>query len=850
MKRLITILLLVLLSVQCVEAQYVTFDKNGGGIDLAKCSVVYADDEWEGVKTAARNLRDDIYDVTGRRPDLNNQNAEYKLIVGTIGKSKSTDAIIKQHQLDLSKVRGQWESGMIAALDDKTAIILGADKRGTIFAIYDLSRSIGVSPWKFWADVPAEHHDYVAINAKNPVVFPSPKVKYRGIFLNDEAPCLSTWVQNTFPDSECPNADPKLAKGMNSHFYAKVFELLLRLKANFMWPAMWGNAFYADDADNSRIADEMGIVMGTSHHEPMARNHQEWARRRGADGPWDYAKNQKVIDQFFREGIRRSKGNEDLITIGMRGDGDAPMGGEEGHDDQYVMTLEKNKKLMERIFDNQRKIIAKETGKPASQRPQVWALYKEVQEYYDAGLRVPDDVTILVSDDNWGDIRRVPDHTRTGGWGIYYHVDYVGAPRNSKWLNVTQTQQMFEQLSLAYDFGIERLWILNVGDLKPMEYPIQLFCDMAYEPKAYNLQNVTDHTEKFFATVVSKDLAKEAARIYNQNCQYMARVTPEMLDSHTYNVETGEFKRVADDYARLEAEALRLWLQLPEKSKDAYFQTVLFPVQAMANLYDMYYAQAMNHYCAERNDPDANSWADRVSECFRRDSVLCAQYNTGIAGGKWNGMMIQKHIGYRSWNDNFPHEMLPETKRVASRQGGYTFNHGNGFVSIEAEHYYKADADGGVKWEIYPFYGRTRSAVALTPYTKPVGNSSLTYRFTLPEGFADSVKVHVIVKSTLDFKNVGGHQCAISIDGGDAQTVNFNADLLDKQPYQYTTFYPTVSRRVVEKVAAFKVNKPADFHTVTLTPKHPGIVFEKVIIDFGGYHGEYLFGPESEIKVE
>lgn len=843
-KRLILVLALAVLCGQVAEAQYVTFNKDDGGIDVSKCGLSCPDDAPEGVKIAVKNLDDDIFDVTGKKPSLN-QNPQYNIFVGTLG-TPSTDKLVKKQKINVSAINGKWEAGMIV-LNDNTIYIIGADMRGTIFAVYDLSKSLGVSPWKFWADVPTQKHDYAALKLSSPVVFPSPKVKYRGIFLNDEAPCLSTWVNNTFPDEKCPSAVKGLAKGMNSQFYAKVFELLLRLKANFMWPAMWGNAFYADDTENSKTASTMGIVMGTSHHEPMARNHQEWARRRGADGVWDYNTNQEVIDKFFREGIRRSKDNEDLITIGMRGDGDTPLGGREGHDDEYVMALDQNKKLMERIINNQRKIIAEETGKPAAQRQQVWALYKEVQEYYDAGLKVPEDVIILLSDDNWGDIRRVPDHKRAGGWGIYYHVDYVGAPRNSKWLNITQTQQMFEQLSLAYDFGIESLWVLNVGDLKPMEYPIQLFCDMAYEPKTYNLQNVTSHTEKFFESVAGAKYAKEAARIYNRNVQFMSRVTPEMLDSYTYNVATGEFKQVADEYARLESEALRLWLLLPEMYKDPYFQTILFPVQAMANLYDMYYAQAMNRYCAERNNPDANCWADRVSECFKRDSILCAQYNTGIANGKWNGMMIQKHIGYSNWNDNFPHDLLPPTKRVSEGDGGYIFAPGNGFISIEAEHYYSAKAADGVKWSIYPYYGRTRSAVALTPYTKPVGNSSLTYRFTLPKGYADSVKVHVIVKSTLDFKNVGGHECAISVDGQPVKTVNFNADLLDKQPYQYTTFYPTIARRVVEKVAGFKV-KDSDIHELTLTPKHAGIVFEKIVIDFGGYKGEYLFGTESEAR--
>ena len=284
----------------------------------------------------------------------------------------------------------------------------------------------------------------------------------------------------------------------------------------------------------------MGVMMGTSHHEPMARNHQEYARHRQKWGAWNYQTNQEKLDQFFREGIERMKGTEDIVTIGMRGDGDE------------AMSDKADTKLMERIINNQRRIIKEVTGKPAEKTTQVWALYKEVQDYYDAGLKVPDDVMILISDDNWGDIRRVPinekERSRKGGWGIYYHVDYVGAPRNSKWLNVTQTQQMFEQLSLAYDFGIRRMWILNVGDLKPMEYPIQLFMDMAWHPKEYTQQTVTDHTRRFFASALGQSsIADEAADIYNRNCQYMARVTPEMLDAETYNIETGEWRQVADD---------------------------------------------------------------------------------------------------------------------------------------------------------------------------------------------------------------------------------------------------------------------------------------------------------------
>ena len=472
---------------------------------------------------------------------------------------------------------------------------------------------------------------------------------------------------------------------------------------------------------------------------------------------------------------------------------------------------------------------------------------------------------MLVSDDNWGNIRRVPvnaqERNRKGGWGIYYHVDYVGAPRNTKWINVTQTQQMFEQLSLAYDFGIQRMWILNVGDLKPMEYPITLFMDMAWNPKEYTLQTVTDHTKRFFQSTLGSlspltshlsPLADEAADIYNRNCQYMARVTPEMLDARTYNIETGEWKQVADDYQRLEVRALRLYEQIPAEARDFYRQLLLFPVQAMANLYDMYYAQAMNQYLAKDNNPDANIWAECVAQCFRRDSLLCAAYNTDIAGGKWKGMMTQKHIGYRSWNDNFRTDILPKTTTVPDgSQGGYTFlpspTTSTGYISMEAEHYYSAEAAEGTQWTVYPYYGRTRSAVALTPYTKPVGSAKLTYRFQLPYD-VKKVTVHVVTKSTLDFLNVGGFEYSVSIDGGEAQTVNFNKTLVDRQPYMYSEFYPTIARRIVEKTVELPVTETDSMHNLTLQPKHPGIVFEKIVIDYGGYQPSYLYMDESPCK--
>jgi hypothetical protein len=707
---------------------------------------------------------------------------------------------------------------------------VGSDKRGTIYGIYELAQQLGVSPWYWWADVPVKHRASAYVLAGR-YTSGEPKVKYRGIFINDEAPCLTTWVKNTY------------GTDYGDHrFYSRVFELILRLKGNYLWPAMWGWAFYADDPMNSQLADEMGVVIGTSHHEPMARNHQEWTRNRKEYGAWNYATNQTVIDKFFTEGIERMKNTEDIVTIGMRGDGDE------------AMSKETDVQLLERVVKNQRKIIEKVTKRPAKETLQIWALYKEVLDYYDAGMRVPDDVIILLCDDNWGNVRRLPnekERKHPGGWGMYYHVDYVGAPRNTKWLNVTPIQNMWEQLQLTYDYGVDKLWVLNVGDIKPMEYPITLFMDMAWNPTRYTAKNLLEHPRAFCAQQFGDDQANEAMRILNLYSKYNGRVTAEMLDKNTYNLETGEWKQVSDEYLKLEAEALRQYLSLKPEYRDAYKQLILFPVQAMANIYEMYYSQAMNHKLFAENNPKANEWAENVVRTFKRDAELSYDYNKVMANGKWNGMMIQKKIGYTIWNDNFPADKLPEVFRIENPEtavGNYIFSPSVGFVAIEAEHYYTLKDAANAKWTVIPYMGRTLSGISLMPYSQSVDNASISYKMKLPEN-VKTVTVHVVVKSTLAFKNLDGHRYKVGFNGGDEQIINFNSDLNEKKENIYTIFYPTVARRVVEKKVELNVPASVDgMQLLTLSPLDPGIVFEKIVVDFGGYKNSYLFMNESDCK--
>ena len=791
---------------------------------------IYMDtNDCKGVSYAAHALLKDIKSVSGATATLTSDAGFLKkadtvrpaIIVGTIGHSAAIDQLVKQKRINGNLLKGKREKFIITLIDGQL-VIAGSDRRGTIYGIYELSQQMGISPWYDWADVPVEHHDSIFVN-KGIYTDGEPAVRYRGIFLNDEAPCLTSWVKNTY------------GTDYGDHrFYQRVFELVLRLRGNMMWPAMWGWAFYADDPENEKTADEMGVVMSTSHHEPMARNHQEYARNRKGWGPWNYQKNKANLQKFFREGIERMKGTEQIVTIGMRGDGDE------------AMSAEADTKLMTNIINDQRKIIADVTGRKASETPQVWALYKEVLDYYDKGMKVPDDVTLLLCDDNWGNVRRVPnakERKHKGGWGLYYHVDYVGAPRNSKMLNVTPVQNPWEQLTLAYENGIDRLWILNVGDLKPMEYPISQFMDMAWNPRKYDVNNITRHTRNWCAQQFGESQADEAARILNLICKYNGRCTPEMLDKNTYSLENGEWQEVVNQYLQLEADALRQYNSLPASYHDAYRQIILFPIELMSNLHQMYFAQAQNHALYKQGNPKANVWADECERLFKRDSLICDYYNHKMAGGKWNGMMTQKHIGYKSWNDDFEKDTCPELLRVTSKDGVIICEN-NGVVEIEAPYYSSKTDAAEAKWTEIPFMGKSVSAMTLMPYTKSVKGASITYKFKMQvsktsDGKAfngkQKVRIHVITKSTLDYLNKGGLTYGVSLDGASPVEVNFNKDLNEKPENIYNIYYPTIATRIVDQVIELELPATADgIHTLTLTPNDPAIIFEKIVIDGRG----------------
>ncbi|MCL1938935.1 MAG: glycosyl hydrolase 115 family protein [Candidatus Azobacteroides sp.] len=798
------------------QSNYFSLTENGRPIPI-KSDVI---NDYPGVCRAADTLKADFKRVTDHEAAVSGKTA---ILIGTVGKSELIDPLLKQGKIEKNDLLGKREKFIITVVDnpsqdiEKALVIAGSDKRGTIYGIYELSKQIGVSPWYWWADVPVERHTDIFVR---PGVYTDgePSVVYRGIFINDEAPALQGWSNEQF-------------KGVNSKMYAHVFELILRLKGNFLWPAMWNNAFYDDDPASGALADTMGIIVGTSHHEPLGRAHDEW--RRHGKGAWNYEKNSAELQDFWQKGMERMKNYETVVTIGMRGDGDEPM------------SKEADVNLLQKIVEDQRNIIAQVTGKDADQTPQVWALYKEVQEYYDKGMRVPDDITLLLCDDNWGNVRKLPHldaPKHRGGYGMYYHFDYVGGPRNYKWLNVSQIQRIWEQMSLTYSHGVDKLWVVNVGDLKPMEFPISFFLDMAWNPNRFNASNLFQYTEDWCAQQFGKKYASEAARLIDLYTQYNRRVTPELLDANTYSLENyNEFETVVNEYKELAMDAFRLYNLIPNAYKDAFDELVLFPINGCCNLYEMYFAVAKNRAYARQQDPKANEWADKVKTCFERDSLLTVHYNCDIANGKWPHMMDQVRIGYTDWQQP-PHSIMPDVQYVHSQSDAEQhapFVEKDGYVSIEAEHFARSKGSDKIHWEIIPNLGKTLSAVTIFPQNVyPKANEQLYLEYDVIFTSTGLFTVEVFLAPTLNFNANEGLRYAISFDGGEEKIVNFNGHYNGELgKWQGESIIRSSSQHLISE---------AGKHSLRFRVLEPGIVLEKINIDTGGLKPSYLGAPESE----
>ncbi len=849
MKRSLTILFLFI-AVHSTAQSLIADKTSGNSFSLDRATIYVDSADHMVVQISAKLLQNDIQAVTGKRLPISHTlvNTGNMIVIGSLDRSSFIKKLTGNKRINEADIKDKWEGYLLQTLSEPQSgnalIIAGSDRRGTAFGVFEFSRLIGVSPWYWWADVPVKKRERININ-KGIKIVDAPKVRYRGIFINDEAPALSNWSKSTFG-------------GFNHLFYEKVFELMLRLKSNYIWPAMWGNAFYDDDSLNIKMADEYSIVVGTSHHEPLMRAHAEW-KKYGKGQKWNYDSTETGLKEFWKSGMQRA-GNEKIVSLGMRGDGDEPMSGE-------TATA-----LLERIVKDQRQIIEEVTGKPATETPQLWALYKEVQDYYDKGMRVPDDVTLLLCDDNWGNIRKLPrpdEKPRKGGYGIYYHFDYVGGPRNYKWVNTNPLPRIWEQMHMAWEYNARQIWIVNVGDIKPMEFPISFFLDYAWNPEKIGADDLQKYTEDWAAAQFGKEHAKEIADILAKYAKYNSRRKPELLNENTYSLDNHrEFATVVADYNRLLERTLTINALLSPAHRDAYFQLVLHPVKACANLNEMYFHVALNRQAYKNKYAKANEFADKVKQLYSNDSLISLQYHR-LNGGKWNHIMSQTHIGYTYWQQP-PVQKMPDIKYVPADSivdepkqylkdimgsrapGGIK---GNIFteweesgVSMEACHFTNAVNSNGIEWKILPDLGRTGSAVTSFPVTSapqtPGGNAPhLEYEiYTYSK---DSIKINAYFSPSLNYFNTEeGLQYAISTDDETPQIISINKDDKNTGTGIWSKW---VSENIIIKRTGHYFLKPGK-HIVKYWVVNPGVVLQKLVLDPGGVLSSYFGPPETIVK--
>ena len=933
-------------------------------------ATIYVDSsDHVGVVRAANDLKADVARVTSLSPAISHEEkslGKNAIIVGTIGKSRIIDQLIREGKIEIAQISGKWESFFVQVVPKplpgvaSALVICGSDKRGTIYGIYDLSEEMGVSPWYWWADVPVQHKDSLFVKAGK-FVQGSPAVKYRGIFLNDEAPDLSNWITEKF-GTVATGTNPPVPPGVanyNRQFYTNLFELILRLKGNYLWPAMWNNAFNEDDTNNPVLADEYGIVMGNSHQEPMLRAQKEWDRRyQKTLGSWNYAKHPEAVENFWREGIRRNKNFESIITIGLRGANDTPMaeGGPEA-----------NMALLKKIVGVQRKMIAEEVNPDVTKVPQLWCLYKEVLDFYNAGMRAPDDVTLLWAEDNWGNVRRLPtaeERQRSGGAGVYYHFDYHGGPRNYQWLNTSPIAKIWDQMSLAKQYGADRIWIVNVGHFKGCEFPLEYFMSLAWNSDRWTNDNIDEFTRLWAEREFGPVFAGDIADILSKYTKYNGRRKPELLAPNTYSlVNYQEAENVVADFKTITDRAEEIYNKLPADRRDAFYQLVLFPIKASALVNELYLAAGKNALFARQGRASANDFAAETRKLFQADTNLMAYYNHTFAGGKWNHFMDQTHLGYTTWQDppqnslraiplaeievpdaaalgvvvegsefawpgatneavlptfdvfnqqrhyidvfnkgktsfNFtatasePWITLGETtgtvekdkrlwvsvdwskapKGAASgtvkltgttndivvkvnafnpkeptRDSLQGFVEGEGFVSIEPEHFTKKTDAGANRWIKIQDYGRTLSGMRATqpvdaPSATP-GKDSPCLEYQMYLFSTGAVEVATITAPTLNFVPGRGLRFAVSFDDEAPQIITL-------VPGNYSA---QNGNRDWEKSVADNARYAGSMHTLVKSGRHtlkfwmvdPGVVLQKIVVDLGGVKQSYLGPPES-----
>ncbi|MGB9406470.1 MAG: glycosyl hydrolase 115 family protein [Terracidiphilus sp.] len=802
------------------------------------------------VRTVAGVFAEDVERVSGTRPTIIDSPIagmrDEPVIVGVVGHSAILDRLKRTGKLDTRAIEGKWESALTIVVEHplpgvrRALVIAGSDRRGMAFALFTLSRQMGVSPWYWWADVPVAQHDAVYVDAVLHVQH-EPSVQYRGIFLNDEDWGLRPW--------SAKKMDPQLGN-IGPHTYERIFELLLRLRANSLWPAMHpGTLAFNAVPENAKLADKWGIVMGSSHSEALLRNNVgEWDEKR--DGPWNYQVNRAAIDAYWDKRVRENGGYENFYTVGMRGVHDSGL--------EATGTAEEKARLVEAAMRSQRQILAAHVDKDVAKIPQVVWLYKESLELYRAGMKVPGDVTLGWTDDNYGYLRQLPtvaEQQRPGGSGIYYHVSYWGSPHDYLWLCSTPPALIREEMMKAYDHNARRYWVLNVGDLKPAEIDIDYFMQLAWdEPRVSNMdqKSFLDH---WFAEQFSSSQADEMAGIITRYYQLNFVRKPEFMgfNGHEDGINRTAFNPLAwgdqnrtrlSQWQQLRDDAIALAKRVKADDRDAYFELVGYPVEAAAEQNAKFLFTDHSYLDAHLHE-DPSSDAAMAQAAYDRIQSLTAEYNS-LDGSKWDGMMSAAPRDRQVF-------LMPRMATAADVPLSASWAAGDEAtqtISINATHFTRKSDGELSKWNILPELGISGASVVYGEPGLP-GFASVNsgaadapwLEYVLPvakEGNA-TLTLHLLPTFAIDSQH--RLRYAIALDG--ATPVEMDASGSGEW---HENSAPAWAENVLRNSALAKLplgRLMAGTHKLRLIYRDPGVVFEHIVVSFDGAAPAYPVPPEN-----
>lgn len=771
----------------------------------------------ELIEWAVRDFADDLEAITGREiPVIKSNLPDSTIPQNAIFFGRFDDPLISSAgATEAESLAGKWETFTIRE-SRGNLLVAGSDIRGTVYGIFELAERLGISPWKWWADVIPAKWEKLILRLPPGGITASPSVRYRGIFLNDEDWGLQPWAARTF-EPETGDIGPKT--------YEKIFHLLLRLKGNTIWPAMHPctKAFFTIPG-NKEMAERYHIIIGTSHAEPMLRNNvDEW----DADvrGPFNYFINADAVNHYWQERLDEITltGNEVIVTVGMRGIHDSGMEGN--------ASMSERSNMLETIIHNQREMLERSFGKPAGSIPQVFIPYKEVLDLYDTGVELPGDITLMWTDDNYGYIRRLSnekEQARDGGSGVYYHLSYWGRPHDYLWLCTTQPGLIWYEMSRAWQNGARTAWIVNVGDIKPAEYTMEFFLDLAWDTGMVNGQNIGRHLSDWAGREFGNANTREIVGIMEEYYRLAMLRKPEYMGWSRTEPTTGteptafsirandnELQRRIDYYKTLEKRTEKVKSRIPAGRMDAFFQLVEYPVRCAA-LMNYKFLRAQQSFLAETSR-EKEFYAKLSEKAFHEIETLTRHYNLNLSGGKWNHMMSMSPRDLPAFSMPFYHLGDPGGKHPAEPLPGTS-----GPISIRASDYTRAKPAGGYRWTVVNGLGYSNAAVTLFPLKNARFEDrrpSLEFSFRIPESGNYMVEVRCLPTHANNFD----HSLGIRVDDHELKTFPLNTKGRSE------AWKDNVLRNYTPAIYPVTLNR-AGSHSLFINVNQTGIVIDQIVI--------------------